>query len=626
MKLKQRIQINILTSAILVFIIITVVIVSNARQLALKMAGETANTQAAIASEHVEKFIETILVDLKAMMRFHLVSKSLGNKNREEYRTYLKTTLEDNPDMLAVFSMWEPNAMDGSDTQYAGKPGNDAEGRFNYGVFRDKGGVQFAGNTVDMYQGDFYTAPMKSGDITLSDPYYFAYSENAPKYFETTLSLPVKIDGKNVAVMGCDISLDKLYELNKEIKLYETGHGIIISNKGTIVAHPQKELVGKRISEIFPKDSVQVLQTIKKGETITIDAKSDFLKAKTLNTFLPVKVKGCPEPWAVCAVIPKAEALKEANRILLISVIICLAGIAILIFIVAILANNIVKPILLTIDSAKEVAKGNLTGTISTHRDDEIGDLAVAINKMKDSLKEIMENITKTAQVIASSGEQLKASSQQLSSSSTEQASSLEEISSSMEQMVANIHQNMQNAKETDRIAKNSSQQIVNVGKASNKSLESMRAIAEKIKVITDIAFQTNILALNAAVEAARAGDQGKGFAVVASEVRKLAERSRDAADEIVNLAKSSLEDSEMAGRLVNDMVLEVRKTSDLIREITQASDEQTQGTEQVNNGIQQMNEITQQNAASSEELAGASEQLAGQAMDLLRMVKVFKV
>lgn len=195
-----------------------------------------------------------------------------------------------------------------------------------------------------------------------------------------------------------------------------------------------------------------------------------------------------------------------------------------------------------------------------------------------------------------------------------------------MEEMAANIQQNTDNAQEADKISQKVQSGVQKVGSAAQESLLSIRNISEKIGIINDIAFQTNILALNAAVEAARAGEHGKGFAVVAAEVRKLAERSKLAADEIVTLSGQSVEVTESASDLMGNLVPEIEKTAKLVQEIAAASMEQSSGADQVNSAIQQLNQVTQQNAAASEELATSSEELSSQAEQLKELISYFKL
>lgn len=278
---------------------------------------------------------------------------------------------------------------------------------------------------------------------------------------------------------------------------------------------------------------------------------------------------------------------------------------------------------------ASAIAEGDVSLNIENSylkRGDEIGDLSRALQKMVDKLNEIVEAMVMGANNIASASEQTSSTAQELSQGANEQASSVEEVSSTMEQMTSNIQQNSDNAQQTEKIATFSADGIKNVAVAAKDSLISAKNISDKISIINDIAFQTNILALNAAVEAARAGDHGRGFAVVAAEVRKLAERSKLAANEIVDLAKSSVQTTEDAGKLMMSILPEIEKTAKLVQEIAAASLEQNNGSIQINNAIQQLNTITQQNASASEEMASNAEELTSQAEQLREIVSYFKI
>jgi methyl-accepting chemotaxis protein len=195
-----------------------------------------------------------------------------------------------------------------------------------------------------------------------------------------------------------------------------------------------------------------------------------------------------------------------------------------------------------------------------------------------------------------------------------------------MEQMVSNIRQNMDNAMQTMKISQKAADDATQSGIAVSEAVVAMKEIAGKISIIEEIARQTNLLALNAAIEAARAGEHGKGFAVVAAEVRKLAERSQDAAGEISQLSSSSMDVAERAGEMLGKLVPDIQKTAELIQEISASGSEQNAGAEQVNKAIQQLDMVIQQNAGASEELASTSEELASQAQQLQGTIKFFKV
>ncbi|HBF87964.1 MAG TPA: methyl-accepting chemotaxis protein [Bacteroidales bacterium] len=300
--------------------------------------------------------------------------------------------------------------------------------------------------------------------------------------------------------------------------------------------------------------------------------------------------------------------------------------IALSIIVSTITIRTITQPIIKSVDFAKSIAQGNLTATIDINQNDEIGELAENLRNMTSNLRNIIGEIVDGADSISSSSEEMNANAQTVSQGASEQAASVEQVSSSMEQMVANIQQNTENAQQTEKISQHAASEIQDGSNAVNQTVTAMKKIAGKISIITDIAFQTNILALNAAVEAARAGEHGRGFAVVAAEVRKLAERSHIAANEITEITRNSVQIAETAGKLLEDIVPNIQKTSKLVQEIAAASMEMNSGASQVNNAINEFNKVTQQNAASSEEMATSSEKLSEKALQLAETVAYFKI
>ncbi|MBR4440980.1 MAG: HAMP domain-containing protein [Bacteroidales bacterium] len=273
----------------------------------------------------------------------------------------------------------------------------------------------------------------------------------------------------------------------------------------------------------------------------------------------------------------------------------------------------------------QHLTDGDLTHKLEVDSSDEFGQMADKVNVMTTKMNGIVSRITEGANSISEHSTEIARTSQLMSDGAGAQASSAQEVSSSIEEMSAGINQNSENARETERIAQKALKSIRESSVASQQSMAAMKDIAAKISIIDEIAFQTNILALNAAVEAARAGEQGKGFAVVAAEVRKLAERSATAASEIDKVSKEGVTISENAEKLLKNIIPDIEKTADLVREIAAASTEQSSGINQINHAVQQLNDVTQKYAASAEELAATSHQLAIKSDELKQSVGFFK-
>jgi methyl-accepting chemotaxis protein len=273
---------------------------------------------------------------------------------------------------------------------------------------------------------------------------------------------------------------------------------------------------------------------------------------------------------------------------------------------------------------ADQIANGNLTVSPKPLSDKDT--LGIALQSMVERLRGVVADALSASDNVSSGSQELSASSEQLSQGATEQASSAEEASASMEEMAANIKQNADNAAQTEKIARQSAKDAEASGEAVGRAVGAMRTIADKISIVQEIARQTDLLALNAAVEAARAGEHGKGFAVVASEVRKLAERSQAAAAEISSLSGETVSVATEAGEMLNRLVPDIRKTAELVSEISAACREQDIGAAQINEAIQQLDKVTQTNAGASEEMSATSEELAAQAEELQASIAFFRI
>ena len=293
-----------------------------------------------------------------------------------------------------------------------------------------------------------------------------------------------------------------------------------------------------------------------------------------------------------------------------------------------IIKRLITLPLRNVVSIVTEISQGNLAVEIDVRGkgQDEVGLLTRSMNTMIKKLRDVVGQVQSGSDNVASGSEELSSSSEVLSQGATTQASHLEEITSSMEEMGSNINQNADNAAQAEKIANQVALDAEEGGSQVQDTVRAMQDIAGKITIIEEIARQTNLLALNAAIEAARAGDAGKGFAVVAAEVRKLAERSGEAAKEIGERSAGSLDIAEKAGTMLEKLVPEIRKTAELVQEISSASKEQTAGAAQINQAISQLDQIVQQNASSAEEISSTAQNLASQAQHLQDSMSFFRV
>ncbi len=308
--------------------------------------------------------------------------------------------------------------------------------------------------------------------------------------------------------------------------------------------------------------------------------------------------------------------------------VVILFGMVLAYFISSAVNRNILNSVDVTRKAIERIASGhlNVKGKAKRKASDEIGDLLSSVEDMAEQLRNIVKVVAKSSQNILLASGQMSASSQVMADGASEQASSAEEVSSSMEEMTVNIEENTNNAQQTNQIALDGAKNIKDTNELVSKTINSMRLITDRISIIGEISRQTNLLALNAAVEAARAGEHGKGFAVVAAEIRRLAERSQEAATKIDEESALGVEVAQSSGEILAKTVPGIQKTAELVSDITTGSLEQKNGADQINNAIQNLNQIVQQNAAVAEQMSANSHELYAQAQTMIEKIGFFKL
>ncbi|MBF0145610.1 MAG: HAMP domain-containing protein [Magnetococcales bacterium] len=436
------------------------------------------------------------------------------------------------------------------------------------------------------------------------------------------------IETKSAGEAGQDYQ-KTLQEFDQWIGALKTG-AVTEEGKISAVTDPKLLAIVEQIDTIhdedFQKSVAALRETLKKWSAIMAQRSETDHNADKIGEQMFEMMVGVEEKTEELIAMASHASLEMAGLSKKQSIFGIILGTLLSMMLGVFITRNIASPLNYCRSIFTAVAEGDLTSNIVVDRKDELGRMLDDVRNMVSRISAVVQKIIQVSNSVAAGSRELSDSSQNLSQGAVQQAASIEETSSAMEEMVGSIQNNTENASKTEGMSKKASTDAQESGRAVSQAVEAMKKIADKISIIEEISRQTNLLALNAAIEAARAGEHGKGFAVVAAEVRKLAERSQQAAGEINALSASSVHVAEQAGTMLSTLVPDIQQTAMLVQEIAASSREQDAGAIQINQAIQQLDQVIQKNAGASEEMAATSEELSAQAEELKIAVSFFKL
>ena len=644
-----------------------------ARQSAVAETTERANEIAHRYAELVEGELDAGLVAARTLARsFEGMKRVGGQPDRSLADQMLQAVLADQPHLVGVWACWEPNAFDGRDAEFVGKPGHDASGR--YVPYWNRPGDKIVVDALVDYEkpgaGDYYLIARNTGRETIIEPY--SYNIGGKDVLITSLVAPIRHEGKVVGVAGVDMQLASLHDLAVAIRdskeVLGTGYVSIVANGGTYAGHPDPAVLGKPASETEPWIEAQ-RAAIAKGESFAADDVEAETGHHVYHTAEPVKVVGTTTPWSVIVSVPYDQMVATANTLMLHAAGVAVVSLAALLTLVYLTARSLSRAAVSVVERLKDIAEGegDLTKRVDETRKDELGELGHWFNRFVEKVHDSIVEVGSVSREVAAASTQIAASSEEMSQSMQEQSAQTTQISAAVEEMTQSVVQVAQKTVGASADAKRSGELAEHgravVGKvvegvklvdaAVMQGSQSVQALGQRgeqigqvIAVINDIADQTNLLALNAAIEAARAGEHGRGFAVVADEVRKLADRTQKATAEVAESINAIQADTQQAveqmkhgttrvaegvaaageaGEQLGQIVAGARSVADTISQIAAAAEQQSAAAEQVARNVGTISEAMRQSTEATSQSADAARGLSSRAEQLQRLVGRFK-
>lgn len=621
MKLRAKMFVLLVGVSTLIYISVFAYLIFSMRNESIREAKEMVSKAIEETSKSVEDQLNNDLMVTQTLANgFQNFLDYPVNKRIELQKDIVESVLSKSPKFTSLWVHWDLADF---------FPGTNTVGRIRFNVFRAGDSIKFKEDTASLsHLSSNSLWNIRSGNRTsVLEPYFYSYGHGYDKkIMMTSLVSPIVYKGKFVGTVGCDIVLDELQKRIQNLRLFKNSYAFLLSNEAIYVSHPDTSILGQKFVEVNPDEDKQynITEKIKSGQSFSFSAKHTETGKELMVYFVPIEVKNSQTPWSLGVIVQIEDILKTSNGVIWWMIVVGILGLLLMALLIATFATRIAKRISKGVGFAQNISQGNLSVKMEDDSGDEIGALARTLTSMAQRLHELISEIKEATGHIAKAGNGLNDSSEHLSNGSATMVAATEEVGEAISAVAGTIEESNRSAQKAREISLKAVQSIDKGSVTSEKATQAMMQVAEKIQIVNEIAFQTNLLALNAAVEAARAGEHGKGFAVVATEVRRLAERSKEAASQIIEISQSSLVTISEVKEAMQVLVPEITKTAELIAEIAQKNNQQMEEVQRIRENMKRLDNISQQNSQSAEEVAGSSERLKELSSNLQNSMDIF--